>query len=101
MNALISNMRIAVLAGVVAVAGACSPPPAEQNAGAPAAASDPAPATGPKPGGGMVMQTVIVIADSGSTNTIGYRISVGAAQRLMSAAMGRDARRLPPTSTRS
>ena len=39
-------------------------------------AQSPAPA--PAPHGGMVMNNVIVIANSGSTNTIGYRIIIGA-----------------------
>jgi hypothetical protein len=74
MKFLIQTVRVVALVGVVAL-GACSKP-AEQNAQQGAAASDPAP--GPKPTGGMIMQNAIVIVNSGSTNTIGYRIIVGA-----------------------
>lgn len=67
------------VAAMVATLGACSKPQ-EQSAQESPPASTPVadPAPGPKPTGGMVMQNVIVIVNSGSTNTIGYRIYVGA-----------------------
>ncbi len=66
------------------------PPPAQAadasvpiTGGPPAPAGPPAQATADAPGGGlppahgMVMTTTIVITNSGSTNTIGYRILIG------------------------
>src|SRR5260221_607640 len=75
---------IASLAVALAMTAACSKP-APQSAdpqALPAQAADPQPAvpqsTGLPPSHGMVMTTTIVITNSGSTNTIGYRILIGA-----------------------
>ena len=67
-----------LLVGLLATLGACSKPQEKQSAEQPASPSEPAPAPGSKPSGGMVMQSVIVIVNSGSANLIGYRILIGA-----------------------
>lgn len=56
---------------------ACSKP-APKAADQPAAPAQTEAAAGPVPQHGMVMTTTIVITNTGSTNTIGYRILIGA-----------------------
>ena len=56
---------------------ACSKP-APQSAGQPAPPAQTADPAATAPSHGMVMTRTIVITNTGSTNTIGYRVSIGA-----------------------
>ena len=65
----------ALIACSIVTLSACSP---EQTSSPPADNTQAAPAGAPGPRGTMVMNNVIVIADSGSTNMIGFRIMISA-----------------------
>jgi hypothetical protein len=70
MTMLARSRGVVALIGVAAILGACSKPQEHSAQGTPASASAPKADT--------ATSKAIVIADSGSTNTIGYRISIGA-----------------------
>ena len=70
-------MRCRTIAPLLLLALAACSKPAPQSAGQPAPPAQAGPdASGPSHG--MVMTTTIVITNTGSTNTIGYRILIGA-----------------------
>jgi hypothetical protein len=76
-------MRYHTIVTLLAFALVACDKPAQQGADTAApppqtAEQTPADGVGPSPQHGMVTTTAIVITDSGSTNTIGYRIVVGA-----------------------
>ena len=75
-------MRYTTIVALIAVSLAACNKPAEQAAPLPPTqAADQASggtAPGPSPQHGMVMSTTIIITNSGSTNTIGWRILIGA-----------------------
>lgn len=75
-------MRCVAIVALIAVSFAACNKPAEQTASSPPAqAADHASGSAvpsPSPQHGMVMSTTIVITNSGSTNTIGWRILIGA-----------------------
>jgi hypothetical protein len=67
-----------ILASALAVA-ACSKPAPQSQAAPPMQVADQSSATGaPSPQHGMVMTTTIAVTNTGSTNTVGYRILIGA-----------------------
>jgi hypothetical protein len=73
-------MRYAIVAAVALALVACDKPAPSQTS-APQVADQSgttAGSGGPAPQHGMVMSTTIVITNSGSTNTIGWRVLIGA-----------------------
>jgi hypothetical protein len=70
-------MRYVAVVALIALSFAGCNKPAEQAASSPPVAEQ-ADASAPGPQHGMVMSTTIVITNSGSTNTIGWRILIGA-----------------------
>lgn len=76
-TALVRSIRVAALIGAAVALGACSKPQEQAAQSVPASApADSTPAPGPT--GDAAASDSIVIVDSGSTNTIGYRITVSA-----------------------
>ena len=74
-------MRHQTIAAILALTLVACDKPAQQGAQTPApqvADQSGATAPGPGPQHGMVMSTTIVITNSGSTNTIGWRVLIGA-----------------------
>jgi hypothetical protein len=74
-------MRYAIVAALALALAACDKPAEESQAPA-AQVADQSGAMGvsggPAPQHGMVMSTTIIITNSGSTNTIGWRVTIGA-----------------------
>src|ERR1043165_706142 len=73
-------MRYTILAALALALVACDQPGQQSQASTTQVADQSAAATpsGPAPQRGMVMTTTIVITNSGSTNTIGWRVLIGA-----------------------